>query len=103
MKVGKVRGIDVDLDQITNPQLKRVLRQRRIAFIFSHSDEGSSSGHTDYTEHTDGSRGYSERATHTDDCKSSGSEHSDTKSHTDRYSEHSEYNNANPNPWDDIV
>lgn len=87
MKIIKIKDLEIDLDKIENPKLKRVIEERCREFMFSstsgssyserHTDRG---GHKDYSEHGD----YQESASHTDLFSRQGghSDYTDT-AHTD--------------------
>jgi len=89
----KINGMEVDLDKIGNPKLRRVIRDRERDFLFSYGDAYSvrSRGH----KHTEETRAnyfdYKERATH-EDCTSTGSggPWNDHEDHTEHSEEHSD-------------
>jgi len=95
-----IRGIELDLNAVDNPKLKKVLRRRQREFIFNYGDEGNkyseSIHHKDsggYTEHTDRNWNeygdYSERGTHSDvtrgarDSSDKHTDYTDRTNHTD--------------------
>jgi hypothetical protein len=92
-RIATIQGLQVDLDKVQNPKLRRVVEGR--GFMFSYSDQTEEQTRHTYKEHTDGREhiekygDYSERATHTDCITQKERSHTESNPHKD-YSAHSD-------------
>jgi hypothetical protein len=88
VRIIKINNLEIDLDRITNPKLRRVVFDRSFMFSYSdHKDRSSPIVHSDHKaghneEYTDG---YSERSGHIDQTKS-------PQGHVDVTNVHGDYN-----------
>jgi hypothetical protein len=78
-RITTINGMQVDLDRISNPKLRRVAQER--SFMFSYSDGHTHTDHRD-TPHSE-YRDYKEYDNHTDIIHRDYNEYKDVSTHLD--------------------